>query len=525
MPTTDLDDYLADIDPATWTWAAYVLRYSSEQLRAQKVRRKLCRLDPLLFAVIYLRHHLASEETREQISISPFHIDLCRSARQWTRRDLGPAEVRDAWVAPRGSGKSTWAFLILPLWALAYRHRKYFAAYANSASQAEGHLRSLKDELDNNEQLRADFPKLCSAKRRPNGMVVADRADIYIAASGVAFTAKGIDSSTLGAKIGRQRPDAILLDDIEPEASNYSAGEKEKRLATVQNALMPMNLNAVLWFTGTTVMDGAIMHDIVRQVTEKGEEAPDWPRDEKIRVHYYHAIVDLPDGRRQSLWPQRWTIEYLISIEGTDSFSLNFANEPTGNGGWWQPGDIRYGLRPGYARVVMVIDGAVTAKKTSDQTGIAIVGLELAARRLFVREAIGLRLTGEPRRARIIDLIVDYDVDYVLVEANQGGDLWYTELHDLPVKMRTFTQKEPKPVRIKRLLAAYQRMGGRVAHERPLVQLEKQQKAYPNVLHEDILDATAAAVEHLAAIIMRSKDAQKDKALVHQFSYRQKAGV
>lgn len=519
MAQTDtLDDYLTDIDPATWTWAAYVLRYTSEQLRAQKVRRALCRLDPLLFAVIYLRHHLCSEETRGEISISQFHIDLCRSARQWTRRDIGPAEVRDAWVAPRGSGKSTWAFLILPLWALAYRHRKYIAAYANTATQAEGHLRSLKHELDNNQALREDFPKLCRAKRRPNGVVVADRQDIYIAESGVAFTAKGIDTSTLGAKIGSQRPDEIILDDIEPDASNYSEGEKTKRLATVRNALMPMNLNAVLWFVGTTTMDGSIIHDLVRQATDP--EPPEWPGEENITVHYYHAIIDLPDGTRASLWPARWSIEYLISIEDTDSFRLNMANQPVGNGGWWQPGDIRYDQRPAYARVVMVIDGAVTAKKTSDETGVAIVGLDLTDRRLYVREAIGLRLTGEPRRARIIDLIVEHDVDYVLVEANQGGDLWYTELNNLPVKMRTFTQKEPKPVRIKRALAAYQRRGGRVAHEKPLPQLERQQKAYPNVLHEDVLDATAAAIEHLAAIIMRSADARRDKALVHQFSYR-----
>lgn len=523
MPTTDLDDYLADVDPATWTWAAYVLRYTVAQLSEQKVRRKLCRLDPLLFAVIYLRHHLASEETDEQISISQFHVDLCRAARQWTRRDLTPAQVRDAWVAPRGSGKSTWAFLILPLWALAFRHRQYIAAYANTATQAEQHLASLKRELDTNEALRDDFPKLCRAQRRPNGTTVADRQDIYIAESGVAFTARGIDSSTLGAKIGKKRPDKILFDDIEPDESNYTAKEKEKRLKTVRNAVFPMNLNAVVWFTGTTTMDGSLMHDLVRQATDP--DSPEWPREENIRVHYYHAIVELPDGGRASLWPQRWSIEYLISIEGTDSFNLNMANQPTGNGGWWKPEDLRYDHRPAYARTVMVIDGAVTVKASSDETGIAIVGLALQERRLFVREAIGIRLTGEPRRAKIIDLIVEYDVDYVMVEANQGGDLWFMELHHLPVKMATFTQHEPKPVRIKRALAAYQRRGGRVAHEKPMPQLERQMKAYPNILHEDVLDACAAALEHLVAIIFQSAAARRDKALVHQFSYRQKAGV
>lgn len=516
-----VDDYLADVDPETWTWAAYVLRYSVEQLRAQKVRRQLCRLDPLLFAVIYLRHHLSSEETHDQISISPFHIDLCRSARQWTRRDIAEAAVRDAWIAPRGSGKSTWAFLILPLWALAYRHRKYIAAYANSASQAEGHLRSLKDELDNNDQLREDFPKLCRAKRRPNGMPVADRQDIYIAESGVAFTAKGIDSSTLGAKIGKQRPDAIILDDIEPEASNYSLGEKEKRLATVRNALMPMNLNAVLWFVGTTVMEGSIIHDIVRQVTEPDEELPQWPREENVAVHYYHAIIELEDGNRASLWPQRWTLEFLISIEGTDSFSLNFANQPTGNGGWWQPGDIKYGRLEGYDRIAMFVDGAVTAKATSDETGITIMGLSLAQKRIYILEAIGIRLTGEPRRLRLLELCEIYDVDYIMCEANQGGDLWHMELHHMPVKVVTFTQKEPKSVRIRRFLALYQRQGGRVLHAKPLPPLEKQQKAYPNLLHEDVLDSAAAGGEHMVGLLFATGPAGKrNRSSVQQYSYR-----
>lgn len=511
-------DYLADVDPATWNWAQYLLRYDKRLLAIPKMRRKLCRFDPLLFAVLYLRHHLASEETGGQVSVSQFHLDLCREALTWCRKDLGPAESRTAWVAPRGSGKSTWVFLILPLWALAHTHRRYIAAFADSATQAEQHLMSFKLELDSNELLRADHPALCAPAIRPSGTTVADRQGLYLSKSGCAFSAKGIDSSTLGAKVGNRRPDLILFDDVEPDESNYSAAQKEKRLSTVRNAVLPMNLNAVVVIAGTTTMQGSIIHDIVLQVTET--EAPSWPRDENIAVRYYPAIVTDADGQERSLWPQRWTLEFLISIRDTDSYSLNFDNQPVSVGGWWQPGDIKYGLRETYDRVVMVIDGAVTTKATSDDTGISIVGLSLAERKLFVREAIGLKLTGEPRRQRIVDLIVGYDVDYVLCEANQGGDLWYTELHDLPVKLATFAQKEPKRIRIKRLLAVYQRAGGAIFHEKKLPQLEKQARGYPNILHEDVLDATAAAAEHLVAIIFATAAARRDKAAVHQFSYR-----
>lgn len=499
----DIDAYLAALDPG--------------ELAVPECRRALTSFDPLLFAILYLPHHLASKETGGQISFSPFHLGLCTWAESWSLQHHGEAEERAGWVAPRGSGKSTWGFLGLSMWALAHRHRSYVAAFADSGYQAQQHLMSFKLELTTNRLLREDYPELCAPAMR-GGATVADRQDMYIAESGAAFTAKGIDSSTLGAKIGKQRPDLILFDDIEPDEANYSEYQKNQRLKTVLQAVLPMNLNAVVMFLGTTTMQGSIIHDIVRQATDP--EPPDWPREEKIRVNYYPPILTGPDGQERSLWPQRWSLEFLQSIRHTPSYKLNFENQPVSLGGWWQPGDIRYDKRPRYDRVVMFVDGAVTAKPTSDETGIAIVGLSLRERKLFVREAIGIRLTGEPRRRRIIDLIIANDVDYVLAEANQGGDMWYGELHDLPVKLTTVHQKEPKPLRIRRLLSLYQRAGGVIFHEKPLPQLEAQARGYPNILHEDVLDAVAGDCEHLVAMIFASAAARRDRALVHQFSYR-----
>lgn len=512
-----VDDYLTDVDPTTWTWASYLLRYDPRLLAIPRMRRKLCRFDPLLFAILYLRHHLASEETGDETSISQFHLDLCREARVWCRKDIGPAESRTAWVAPRGSGKSTWVFLILPLWALAHMHRRYIAAFADSATQAEQHLMSFKLELDNNELLRADHPKLCAPAVRPGGTTVADRQGLYVAQSGSAFSAKGIDSSTLGAKIGARRPDLILFDDIEPDESNYSLGQKEKRQKTIVNAVLPMNLNAVVVIAGTTVMQGSIIHDIVRGRDDP--DAPDWPREENIVVRYYPAIVTDPDGTERSLWPQRWTLAFLVSIRHTPSFALNFDNRPVSQGGWWQAAYIRLGYREHYDRIVMVIDGAVTTKASSDFTGVAVGALSIPDRKIYLREALELKLSGEPLRNRIIQVGVDLGVDYALVEANQGGDLWYTALHNMPFRIATFTQKEPKPVRIRRMLALYERAGGRIEHEKPLAALEKQQLAYPNLLHEDVLDASAAVSEHLVAMLFKQIGG-RDKAFVRQFSYR-----
>lgn len=509
--------YLADVDPAEFDWDDYVSGYPAELLARPEGRREACRFDPLLFAILYLRHHLASEETGGAISLSQFHIDLCRHALTWCLKDLREAESRTAWVAPRGSGKSTFCFLILPLWALSCSHRKFIAAFADSGAQAEQHLMSFKRELDNNVLLRGDFEDFTRAAVRPSGVTVADKQSLFLSASGCAFLAKGIDSSTLGAKIGAQRPDLLLFDDVEPDESNYSIYQKDKRLKTILQAVFPMNLNAVVELVGTTTMQGSIMHDLVRQVTDA--EPPDWPAEEKIRTRYYHAIVQASDGTERSLWPQRWSLEFLNSIRETPSFALNFANQPVSAGGWWTRGDIQYGRRERYDRVAMVVDGAVTTKASSDLTGIAVAGLSVTERKLFVREAVGVKLSGEALRRRVIEVGVANDVDYLLVEANQGGDLWHVVFHDMPFKVSTFMQKEPKPYRIRRFLSLYQRSGGAVFHEKALPQLEAQQSAYPNLVHEDVLDASAAVAEHLVAMLFK-QIGTRDKVAVHQFSYR-----
>src|SRR5882724_3608673 len=140
-------------------------------------------------------------------SVSPTSIWTWPSTprRGWTR----PARWR---TDARGSRKSTWLFLILPAWALAHGHRKYVAAFADTATQAETHLKSLKMELDTNELLRFDFPAFCSPSLRPDGRTVANDQSLTVRANDAVFMAKGIDSSALGAKVGSQRPDCILFD-------------------------------------------------------------------------------------------------------------------------------------------------------------------------------------------------------------------------------------------------------------------------------------------------------------------------
>lgn len=248
----------------------YLRRYPREVLSRPEGRIALTKNDPLLFAILYLPHHLTTNSGSQ--TLSQFHIELIEWAKTWNKPVSKPAESRDCFIAPRSAGKSTWLFLLLPMWAAAHKHIKFVAAFSDSASQAEDHLQSFKDELDSNERLTRDFPDLC----RP---LMGSQVKRYVAqsssqirqANGFTFMAKGIDAKSLGMKVGNTRPDLLLFDDIEPPESTYSSIEADRRLSTVLNAAFPLNVYARVAIVGTTTMPGSII-DQLRTVAELKSE-------------------------------------------------------------------------------------------------------------------------------------------------------------------------------------------------------------------------------------------------------------
>lgn len=486
--------YLEGLDAETFDLAAYLADFDPKLLADPEGRRTLTRLDPLLFGLVYLRHHLRDSEGH--ITFGDAHLDWCRAARAWVRPPTEPAAHRDAYIAPRNMGKSTWWFLILPMWAAAHGHVRFAAAFASSASQAETHLATFKAEIDRNELLRQDFRTLCTPAKRPSGANVADTQSMYIAESGFVFAGRGIDSSNLGMKVGERRPDLLLCDDIEPDESSYSADQAEKRRKTLVDAILPLNVYARVVISGTVTMPGSIVHQLVKH--GRGVETAEWVREEGFRAHYTPPIVKRDDGTERSVWPAKWPLAYLKSIEHTRSFAKNMSNDPMGaDGDLWTPEDFRYpgdeGVDP-VTHMMLSIDPAVTAKKSSDFTAMAVVSWSAQRRRCTVHAAVALKIQPGPLlRERVLAFLDEFpEIGLILIEVNQGGDTWEAILHGMPVKVKTVSQAENKFTRAEGVLNHYQR--GRVIHARRLVEAEQQMCAFPKAPHDDLVDAIGSAV-------------------------------
>ena len=323
---------------------------------------------------MYFAHHLEDPATGE-ITFSEIHYDWARIAMRWQHPVVEPMEDRNAIIAPRSAGKSTWWFLILPLWAAANGYKKFAVAFAHSSGQAEGHLSTLKHELDTNTLLRNDYPDLVAAKRRPgSGVTLADRQGLLHTAGDFVFAAKGADTQVLGMKVGSQRPDLLILDDVEPDESNYSDFQAEKRLSTVTDAIFPLNVRASVIIVGTVTMPNSITHQLVKVAQGVDDDEERWVHDERIVPHYYKAIEVDDAGEERSIWPQKWPLEFLKQIQHTRSYAKNYDNDPLAREGvYWTVDDFHYGDFP-CTRTALFLDPATTDNARSDFTGVAVVG-------------------------------------------------------------------------------------------------------------------------------------------------------
>lgn len=482
-------------------------------------RRLLTRLDPLLFAITYFADHLRGPDG--EITFAECHLEWCRHALDWIRPANEPAKYRRAYIAPREVGKSTWWFLILPAWAAAQGHARFAVAFADTAQQAETHLQTFKHETENNALLRRDYPMLCTPMERRRGVTVADNRALMRTEMGFSFAARGIDSSALGLKLGRQRPDLIILDDIEPDEKRYSDDQAAKRLGTILDAILPLNIRARVTLVGTVTMPGSITHQLAKHA--RGEQQDDdergkWIREAGFEAYHYPAILTDESGERRSLWPSKWSLEYLASIEHTRSYRKNYANDPwAADGDYWSEDDFTYGveLPPGqaYTRWLLVVDPTATTKTTSDPAGLAVLawapevrerisalgepfGRLIHPAQITVMWATGVQLVGRALRKRIEQVLAAWPkITRILIETNTGGEIQAENLGGLPgVRVVTIQQTASKEVRFAEALHEYQKPVAPVRHAGKLSLLEEQMIKFPKGDHDDIADAAVSGI-------------------------------
>lgn len=491
MTTTETDLWVSG--PPGFPAEDYIEVLDSDAMRDRDYRVEACRRNPLLFALLYFPWKMQIEG---KVYLSQVHYDMARSARQWARKDIGPGEMREAWIAPRDSGKSTWMLVYNAIWALAYGHRRFIAMFGGTASAiSETHFARMKTEFAENKLLRYDFPELCEPR------VKASKREYQTSHAEPRIVAcRGLDETNLGLNINAMRPDLILVDDPEKDEGNFSIKQRDNRLRTFRQSILGMNLCAVVQWTGTTTAYNCLAHDLVRDAV--GESTATWIKEVGIKPHYYPAIVVNEDGTESSLWEAKWPLWWCQEHRGEPDFELNYMNRPTsGNGTLWQQEHILYGIPASWdiSRRILWIDPAMTDAITSDYTGFCVAGYASNVGKVAIEAANAIRCDPDEMLAYVQTALRQFpDIREVFVEKNQGAQYVRKALAGLPrhVRIEQPHEHQSKGFRFGETFVHYQR--GRVVHAHQFRLVEDQMFAFPDPsTHDDGPDAISGAVNRL----------------------------
>lgn len=522
--------YLTMKNADTFSWSEYrrivltpeVQRYlranttEEERKYASMMRQIITRFDFFMFLNLYLGP-LVSQDGN--FTPADWHIEIAHEVIQWVdfdkKRPANEVGPRISVTAPRGWGKSSIIFKGLIMWLAAHRHCRiekrtempdaapFIVVLSNSEDQIAQHVQYITTQLEHNELLRIDFPKLC--KTRKTDMTIWTESDFVL-------LAKTINSGTLNGRTDMyaRRPDLIITDDI--ESATGSEADMENRLEALLHNVLPMN-EVARWFNiGTTTMFGGIVHCLLSLIKPCGIEKPDWATDLAISVRHYLPLEVGDDGTWRSTWPSKESAGSQLARQHTQKYQRQMMNNPRAvDGTLWKDEDFVHIRREGRSieqlredyrlgSIVLSIDPAITSKKTSDSTGFAVIAYSGNKRKWIVLEALGKKIHINSFGQFCNWLYQEWDIDYIVVETNQGGDVWARELRNagIPVKIVEIQQSKAGGTKDERAERLYNRFAQRrVLLMEDLGEFEGDMLNYP-MGRKDVIDAVGSGITEYA---------------------------
>ncbi|GAA0311633.1 phage terminase large subunit [Rhodovulum strictum] len=235
------------------------------------------------FMETYLPHYVKGEP-------SLFHEHIFARVPEILASETG---VRDLFIAPRGSSKSTHLSLGFALYCIVRGLKRYILEVCDVYAQAALLIEAIKAELTTNPRLQYDFREACGEGRVWREGEIVTRGNVRV-------EGLGANQKIRGRRHGPHRPDLMFLDDLENDEGVRSPEQRQKLQRWVERAALkvgpPDGSMDVVWV-------GTVLH--FDAVLVRAAKSPVW------RVTEFQAIVKWPD--RMDLWDQ---FEEVFANEG-----------------------------------------------------------------------------------------------------------------------------------------------------------------------------------------------------------------
>jgi hypothetical protein len=441
-------------------------------------------------------------------------------------------------LAHRGSSKSSFFTLALPIYNACLGTEPYIMLCADTMPQARKYLASVKDELETNERLIEDYPHAC-------GKGVEWTKNMIVTRNGICIEALGAGNSIRGRRHGSRRPSLIVIDDPENDRSKFSTTTREHKRDWFFNGVMkagdadtnvvvigtPLHKECLVstllktpgwdkkifraFFKWPVRMDLWEQWEAIYSSVEADSEAR---ADEFYREHEAEMI----DGASVA-WPELYSVLALMKMRamGHASFEQEMQCNPIDYalcewGGMFDGDDLWFDdfpPRKDWAYSVIALDPSKgkDAKRGDYQ---AIVFLVVGKDGLFY---VDCDMRRRPVRQLVTDMVsycADMRPDVCVVESNQFQECIVNECEDEAVRRNLMTPIVPlecggvnKIVRIRRLDPYVTRRRFRFKRRSPGARmLVEQASVVPTGDHDDGPDALEMAMRK-AGMMLNSVNA------------------
>ncbi len=286
----------------------------------------------------YLGHYFTAPPSR-------FHRELIAHLQEATfTRD-----VKSAIAGPRGSAKSTICSFAAPLWWICEGLERYIVTGADTFSQSAQHLSHVKEELENNELLAADYPHVVG-----KGSSLWSKESI-ITRNNVRVDALGAGKKVRGRRHEESRPTVVMIDDPENDEGARSPIVRERIRQWLDAGVLKAGQPGTNFFVNGTLINSACLmaglldrpgwdHRRFQSIVtwpirmNVSTDQPSWDEWEKkyfddpvAAREYYEKNEGLLNEGAIVLWPEREPLYDLMVMRaegGHSAFMAEKQNSP-----------------------------------------------------------------------------------------------------------------------------------------------------------------------------------------------------
>jgi hypothetical protein len=160
----------------------------------------------------------------------------------------------------RGGAKSTSAELVTVRWG-ATKARRYGLYLSNTQDQADDHVQTIATLMET-KAIAAHYPHLADRMVGKYGQSKGWRRNRVRCSDGFTIDALGMDSARRGAKLDDQRPDFLIIDDVDDGEDSEAVTAKKARLLT-RKILPALTSDAAILFIQNKVHDDGLMAQVL----------------------------------------------------------------------------------------------------------------------------------------------------------------------------------------------------------------------------------------------------------------------